>query len=248
MTQSLARHCQSIRMGRVRVIFIGIGVVVATLVAAMVVTTCSNPVLDSVLSRNHSKLKKVLQSGANPDKLRCIELYPGRQRWTPLMWSIDQDNFRAAELLLTYGADPNHEAEFGPTPLMVCILRHQLSAGMQVEKFIKILHEHGASIDHKDSYGQTALHYAAQAGMHSVVAVLLKSGANPNVVDNYGSTPLHFVVQQESGLDIAVLLVSAGADVDIKDASGRSLRSRLLDGEGCACPELVELLGDQLDK
>jgi len=46
------------------------------------------------------------------------------------------------------------------------------------------------SIDHRDAFGRTALHYAANIGDATLVDFLLQNGANPNVTNQEGFTPL----------------------------------------------------------
>ena len=54
----------------------------------------------------------------------------------------------------------------------------------------KRLLDAGASIDHKDATGLTALAYAVTCDYDAVVSVLLKAGADPLIPDDDGVTPL----------------------------------------------------------
>ena len=70
-----------------------------------------------------------------------------------------------------------------PTPLMDAVQKQDVEA---VKSCIK------ASDDMKarDSYGQTALHWAAKYESTEIVHLLLQAGANANAKDDDGETPL----------------------------------------------------------
>jgi ankyrin repeat protein len=76
-----------------------------------------------------------------------------------------------------------------------------------------------------DKQGFTPLHFACQQYRDDVVEVLLDAGAPVDPVDAWGNTPLSRAVFNAKG-DPAIVrrLVSAGADPDVANASGRSPR------------------------
>jgi len=83
----------------------------------------------------------------------------------------------------------------------------------------------GANVAATDEQGFTPLHLACQQYRADVVEVLLNAGAPVDPVDAWGNTPLYRAIVNAKG-DPAVVrrLVSAGADPDLANASGRSPR------------------------
>jgi uncharacterized protein len=70
-----------------------------------------------------------------------------------------------------------------------------------------------------DSYGLSALNYAADAGSVPVVKALLEAGADVNYRDPWGMTSIHAALKE--GRDEAVMvLIEAGADVNVQVKSG----------------------------
>ena len=85
----------------------------------------------------------------------------------------------------------------------------------------------GAQVDYvHPSYGHTALHNACKCDRPRAIEMLLKHGADPNRRFTYRSpvderveadrVALHYV----SSADAAAVLISAGADVNVADATG----------------------------
>ncbi len=94
------------------------------------------------------------------------------------------------------------------------------------------------NVNAKNSFGKTALMYAAQYGFKDSVKILLDSGADINTQTNEGNledfcwndicvisgerTALMYAVQ-EGHLDIARYLVERGANIDLKDTKGMTV-------------------------
>lgn len=54
----------------------------------------------------------------------------------------------------------------------------------------------GASLNHGDADGLTALHWASgSADAENLVPVLIGNGASINIIDNFGRKPLHIYCQ-----------------------------------------------------
>lgn len=70
-----------------------------------------------------------------------------------------------------------------PTPLIDAVQKED------VEK-VRSQIEAGVNIEATDSYGQTALHWAAKYDSAEIVQLLLDAGANINAKDEDGDTPL----------------------------------------------------------
>jgi ankyrin repeat protein len=87
----------------------------------------------------------------------------------------------------------------------------------------------GATVQVKDSRGETPLHTACSEGCVEICRLLLDAGALVDAEGNDGKTPLHIVcrdimttVCEESYLEICRLLLDAGANVHVKDCYGET--------------------------
>lgn len=88
----------------------------------------------------------------------------------------------------------------------------------RVQKALK----HGASVNHRDQYGRTALFEAARHGSIEIVQCLVEHGADVNAADNRNRTPL-FEAVAGAGKQMAALLLDHGADPSARDSAGRNL-------------------------
>ena len=119
--------------------------------------------------------------------------------------------------LLAAGADCNHQASNGETPLIGAASLAAETVGLQ-------LLAAGALPDLKGAFQETALHWAAYVGLHRLVKALVEKGADVNVKDTrYHSTPvgwaIHGCYSASPGSDgrhhgVVALLVQAGARVE----------------------------------
>ena len=122
-----------------------------------------------------------------------------------LYYALSNGNFGMADILLSYGADPNvvgssgsvlHvAADQGWTEVLSGLVKHganvndrnasgltaaMLAAGGGKDDAIRVLHKHGADLDAVDSDGDSALYYAASRGRVSAAKLLLSLGATPD--------------------------------------------------------------------
>ncbi|EAX96483.1 hypothetical protein TVAG_277640 [Trichomonas vaginalis G3] len=81
--------------------------------------------------------------------------------------------------------------------------------------------KHGANIDAKYQYNETALHIVTRNNNKEFVKYLISHGANPNIQDNNLSTPLHYAIENND-LDILELFILHGANVNIPDKFGNT--------------------------
>ena len=79
---------------------------------------------------------------------------------------------------------------------------------------VKLLVQHGASVEARDDYQRTPLFDAVSAGQREAVHLLIGYGAKVNVTDKHGATPLSTSVELGRAA-IASDLVKAGAQGDI---------------------------------
>lgn len=126
--------------------------------------------------------------------------------WTVLHMAAFEGLPSVVELLLERGADPGLKNDDGETPLL-------LAAGnFIVKKKAELVPERG--------FGpEMATYQLAVPGR--IVEMLMAKGADPNVADAAGKTPL-MAASMQGWNSVATRLLDGGADVDARDAEGRS--------------------------
>lgn len=125
----------------------------------------------------------------------------------------------------------------GNTPLTyACTDGTSLSA-------VRLLVEHGSTINGQNFEGKTALHGAASSDDQvRVVTELLNCGANPNIADLDGATPLHAAVANGAG-EAAVELLRRGAWVDAQDLEGDTPLAYAVRGDDASLCRLLLAAG-----
>jgi hypothetical protein len=113
---------------------------------------------------------------------------PNTQTTTAWMAVHLARNTHADNLILKrYKAITNRVSKF--TPL-------HLAAAKQGQETLETLIDHGADVHLADSFGWTALHFAAERGHTDMVSFLVSThGLCANSVDIYNNTPLHFAAE-----------------------------------------------------
>ncbi len=77
------------------------------------------------------------------------------------------------------------------------------------------------NINHQDSHGMTALHWAAAQGHNNIVKLLLDFGANVNLQNAEGNTPLHLAARN-GNLSVVKLLLARGANATVVNRQGQT--------------------------
>ncbi|CEP63126.1 Nas6p LALA0_S07e02960g [Lachancea lanzarotensis] len=116
----------------------------------------------------------------------------------------------------TIKPDVNLATTQGTTPLDLACSKKQV-------QIVEALLKDGASIRHKDSRNQLALHRAASVGSMPIVEILCENRSPVNTKDTHGWTPLFHALSEGHG-DIAVVLVQkyAAEYKNLEDVNGRS--------------------------
>ncbi|XP_035664873.1 serine/threonine-protein phosphatase 6 regulatory ankyrin repeat subunit A-like [Branchiostoma floridae] len=123
------------------------------------------------------------------------------------MDSTTERNLPIIELLLAYGADPNHESKDGSSLLHLAVKRGKM-------KTVGVLVQAGTNRAALDREGRSPLHLAAADG-HSELVDLLCLPEVLNSPDKDGLTALHLAADRGSLTTVRALL-DAGADSDVK--------------------------------
>lgn len=169
---------------------------------------------------------------------------PDAQGCTALLRAAGGGHRATVDLLIQRGADPQHAANTGATPLSAAV-------SMRQADIVNDLLAAGAQIEHRLPGGVTVLMLAAALGLPDIAARLLTAGANVHASDAQGLSPLHcaalfgFIARDKPRL-VALFdtLLLAGAEPE-QIAAGAVTPLLLLLGAraepGTACDEEVVL-------
>src|SRR5262249_16520507 len=116
---------------------------------------------------------------------------------TPLMRAAKNGDWRAMQVLLDHGADPNMTQKNHTTALMLAaglgrglgVFAKDVGTEADLRESVRLCLERGADVTAVDDSQETALHFAAQAGLDSVVTLLARYGATLDAKDKQGRTP-----------------------------------------------------------
>jgi len=131
---------------------------------------------------------------------------------------LDSEVIKIIKQLIKEGKDINEKNQFGKTPLMLAIEKHNIG-------LVKLLLIAGADPNIKDKSGYTAFCKAvfSQGSEQNLdlLKLLIIYKANVNAQTNSGTTPLMISLINPK-IDVVNLLLEAGADPNIKDNDGNN--------------------------
>ncbi|KAJ5682053.1 uncharacterized protein N7477_001993 [Penicillium maclennaniae] len=176
----------------------------------------------------------VLRAGADPniqDKKGCVPLQ---------FFHSPQDHPDRFKLLMEHGARLDiGEKVNGETPLHGFATKCQLG---DLSLFLPYVSDWHIT----DTMGNTLLHTAVRRHRHGspTVAALLRLGLNPNQKNHDGKQPIHMISGiGDSLVEILDVLCAAGADLEARDHSGRTLLTNSMSGyASISSRELIPLL------
>lgn len=146
---------------------------------------------------------------------------------------IDHYSDKTLKFLLKKGANINHKDELHGRTLLHYYCENEYIENDERVKRIKLLIEHGASINIKDSFGKYPFHYACTEARYGrkvnidIMRIFVENGADVNCkVDGEkqnGRTPL-MILCNDFSPDVKCVnyLIEKGAKADIKDENGRT--------------------------
>ncbi len=155
-------------------------------------------ILVAIENGHENILKFLLEKGADPNGS-----YFKNKNATLFVFAMHNGRFNEAVHLLRAGATANfnHRYKDGKTALMLAITNNNPS-------LINLLVDKKQNIDTIDSFGNTALMFAAEANLFSVVSKLLEKGADPTIRQVEGKTASD-IAKAKGHLQISNLLAQA---------------------------------------
>ena len=149
---------------------------------------------------------------------------------TPLLVAVEKGHLDVARLLMAGGADVNVRGQSDMRPL-----HYALGPGKNID-MVKLLLEHGAKLEAKDRLGRTPIWISV--GRWDEFEFLTAHGADINAQDVEGHTMLFEAAVGWHNIEVAEKLLKAGANPDVPDKKGQTLRE-LAEKR---FPDLAELL------
>eukprot|EP00960_Hanusia_phi_P026733 746425-Hanusia_phi.AAC.1 len=181
---------------------------------------------------------ELLEGGADPNFRNSSD-----DLNTPLHVAAEGGSEEMVKILLKYGASVDALNDAQDTPLLSAasggglktdseLLEWSLNGSKgemkayekqnrRLLQVFKVLIDAGADVNHKNKYGNTALHKAAANGYFYTISYILSLGVKVNQRNMDGTTPLHLAAYS-GNLNSCMKLVAGGADVNIKDDFGKS--------------------------
>jgi hypothetical protein len=138
------------------------------LIANFALAQSSSPLVEAVKTGEETKVKQLLETGANLDGADL-------QGWTPLMHAILAGHEKIALLLVEKGANPNLTSTKAANGMTSGIGALHLAAYQGFGLTAAQLIQKGVKLDTKDADGKRAFDYAIKHGSYFVTALLWNS-------------------------------------------------------------------------
>lgn len=126
---------------------------------------------------------------------------------------VKKQDLATAQLLLTYGADPDYRPSYSPS-----ITSEAIKKGN--EDLLQMILERGPDLEARVSCGQTALFMAVSKGKPNMVRLLLKYGAQVNGSQASGEEPPLYLACRKGYTDIVRMLLDTDVDLENKPPGG----------------------------
>ena len=178
--------------------------------------------------------RMLLEHGADVNAL-SDEGYEYDNGWPPLHKAVRAGNVEVVRMLLAAGADvsatsrPARPARADRSDGYTAL--HIAATFDSPTDIAEMLLEHGADLEHRNSYGRTALLQAAFSDSYEHAKLFLEHGTDVNAIESQakrhsaGDTALHIVLKEHAMDDVEKeafiqLLLEHGADVNALDRRG----------------------------
>ena len=151
-----------------------------------------------------------------------IDIVAVTNKDTPLVLAAGAGHNKIVTILISKGANVNHQNAYGNSALHQASKHHHLAV-------CQSLINAGANVDLKNNKGSTPLMLAclneetsnSNKDMMKLFKLLIDSGANVNEVDNNGASAFH-AAASSNNVKLLECLLESGANAMAKDSDGRT--------------------------
>ena len=162
--------------------------------------------------------------------------------FTALMIAVSAQNYKAAELLLDYGADANLcEPKYFWTPLMT-------ATRLEDYAIVNLLLEHGAkeTINYKNLKNISALTIAINHENQDIFNLLIQNGANVVTPKDGSWTPMMYAAKTNN-LNALEKLLENGADINERRHEGSSVLKTAIEFDSVKAAQFLLKKGANFD-
>ncbi len=196
------------------------------------------PLMQAVFENNREILLLLIENNASLNDKTTDERFEGL---SALAFAALYGYKEMSQILLENGADINSTDGLDFTPLMHAAENGHLEV-------VKLLFDYKPDINARNWQGKTALMLATmkvwkQIGS-KIIQLLLENGADPNIMDNISGDTALILASIDGDIEIAQLLLNKGANINLKDLSGKTALDYALQNEH---EEIKKLLNDLQD-
>ena len=119
------------------------------------------------------------------------------------------------QLIVKYPQHVNAIGGYYLTPAVAALARRHFDLA-------QVLHRSGSSVEPRNIFKDTPLHYAALYGDLEIIQILLECEADINCLDRFGNTPLHYASRNghHNAAKVARLLIERGAHPNARGFDG----------------------------
>ncbi len=177
---------------------------------------------EAIEEGNLQQISQLVKDGADVNAVGLDGDDVTSYRQSVLIYALDEDKYKAAQLLVVRGADVNVEDILGNTPLILSVDKPVL---------VKLLIEKKADLNAANYMKKTALMQAVEYDLIKSVRLLTEAGADVNLADENGLTALMYSAQKGYCYPIATdyketelidILLDAKADINAVDNFGNT--------------------------
>jgi ankyrin repeat protein len=163
-------------------------------------------------------LQTLLQRGASIDEAND-------EGCTALHFACKESRWPLAHFLLENFANVNIKDKQGATSFRYASMAVEIPRNYTIYlNVLRLLLQHGATIDEQNDSGWTALHFACKKRRWRLAHFLLEHFANVNIKDNQGLNPLHFACTADIGaphsFDLVQMILDRGANINEQNEKG----------------------------